>query len=72
MIDDEARNGVDRNVVNFHGGIEPTQRGFEFARSGQDDAFSTLLQWLLWRVPFTRGEPRPGEKLYEYKPPVRP
>ena len=29
-----------------------------------DDGFSSFVQWLHWRINFTRGEPRPREKLY--------
>ena len=52
-----------RNMYDQGGNLSITE-GVRYADSRVDDAFSTIIQWLHWRIPFTRGEPRPKEKLY--------
>lgn len=64
MIDTDIEDAVERLKME-HGGKLPTdQDGMQYAKSRVDDAFSTILQWLLSRIPHTRGAPRPNEKLY--------
>jgi len=56
------------SIVKTHwsdnGGKLPVQEGSHFAESKTDDAFSTIIQWLHWRISFTRGKDRPNEKLF--------
>jgi hypothetical protein len=63
MIDLEIKESLERNLMKA-GGIPHKHPGVEFANSRVDDAFSTIMQWLHWRIPFTRGVPRLEEKLY--------
>ncbi|GAX75783.1 hypothetical protein CEUSTIGMA_g3226.t1 [Chlamydomonas eustigma] len=63
MIDLQVKTSIEENVMKA-GGIQRNHSGMEFANTRVDDAFSTIMQWLHWRIPFTRGEPRPGEKLF--------
>lgn len=63
MVEDQTKNSIQSHWTD-NGGKLPEQEGIQFAESQADDAFSTILQWLHWRVPFTRGKDRPDEKLY--------
>ncbi len=63
MIDVAIKLAVARNWV-AQGGKLPEHEGTQYAESRVDDAFSTVMQWLHSRIPFTRGEARPAEKLY--------
>ena len=63
MIDNEAKSAVSGHWTN-QGGKLAAQEGLQYAESRVDEAFSTIMQWLHWRIPFTRGKPRPNETLY--------
>jgi hypothetical protein len=49
-------------------GVTRHNQGMQYATAplGMDDAFTTILQWLHSRIPFTRGAPRPDDKLYKW------
>ncbi|GAX75784.1 hypothetical protein CEUSTIGMA_g3227.t1 [Chlamydomonas eustigma] len=63
MIETEVDTILKRNAINA-GGTLPKNEGVEKADSAVDDAFSTIIQWLYWRIPFTRGKHRPNETLF--------
>jgi hypothetical protein len=63
MIDTEVDTILERNALNA-GGTLPKHEGIQYAHSSDDDAFSTIIQWLYWRIPYTRGQPRPNETLF--------
>ncbi len=63
MIETDVKDVVAQAWIN-QGGKLPEHEGIQYAESRVDDAFSTILQWLQWRIPFTRGAPRPGAKFY--------
>ena len=63
MTDISSKHNVVRHWE-AQGGNLVVREGLQYAESRVDDAFSTVIQWLHWRIPFTRGKPRPEEKLY--------
>ena len=55
MVDTDASRFLEEQWTKG-GGTLPEHEGLQFAESRVDDAFSTILQWLHWRIPFTRGQ----------------
>jgi len=55
MVDSDATRLMESRWTS-NGGSLPEHEGMQFAESRVDDAFSTILQWLHWRIPFTRGQ----------------
>ncbi|MEW5312044.1 MAG: hypothetical protein WDW38_003706 [Sanguina aurantia] len=54
MVRRDTRERIERNRLD-NGGTLPEQPGSHMAQDPRDDAFSTIVQWLYARIPFTRG-----------------
>lgn len=53
MIDEETKKFSDEFRAG-QGGVLPKVEGREYTTTRVDDAFSTVMQWLQWRIPATR------------------
>lgn len=54
MVRRDTKDRVEKKRLD-NGGLLPEQPGSERAQDPEDDAFSTIMQWLYARIPFTRG-----------------
>lgn len=54
MVTAEVKQLAEYHLLQAGGQFKDTVPGRQFASSATDDAFSTLMQWLYARIPFTR------------------